>query len=154
MRLISVGKRLPDWVYTVFAEYNKRLPNAYKLDLTEVSAAARSRSVPVATTIQKEAEAVHRQLPAQAFIVLLDEKGCRFTSTGLATSLEKWQKTGKNICFIIGGADGVDETLRQVADVTWSLSTLTFPHALVRVILAEQIYRAWSINNNHPYHRE
>jgi len=154
MRLISVGKRLPDWVYTVFAEYNKRLPNAYKLDLTEVSATARSRSVAVATTIQKEAEAIHRKLPAQAFIVLLDEKGYRFSSTGLATSLEKWQKTGKNICFIIGGADGVDETLRQVADVTWSLSTLTFPHALVRVILAEQIYRAWSINNNHPYHRE
>lgn len=154
MRLIAVGKRLPEWVYTTFNEYRKRLPDAYKLELTEVTPAARSRSATAATAVRKESEAIRNLLPSQAFIVLLDEKGQQFTSNELAENMEKWLENGRNLCFIIGGADGVDEVLRQKADITWSLSALTFPHALARIMLAEQIYRSWTIHSRHPYHRE
>lgn len=154
MRLISVGKKLPEWVYSSFREYNKRLPNEYRLELLELPHATKNKSASAESVLQKEADAIQKQLPSRAFTILLDERGSQYTSKELASSLEKWQESGKNICFIIGGADGVAANLHHSADITWSLSPLTFPHALVRVILAEQIYRAWSINSNHPYHRD
>lgn len=154
MQLIAVGKRMPGWVNPVFNEYNRRLPPDYRLDLIEVSSANRTRSHDEGAALQKEAGAIQKSLPVRAFIILLDERGKHYSSVGLAADLEKWRNTGRNICFIIGGANGVDKSLQKQADVIWSLSSLTFPHAMVRVILCEQIYRAWSINRNHPYHRE
>lgn len=153
MPLITVGKKLPDWVNATFFDYNKRLPHDYRLDLIELPAVTRTKSTSVAKAVQKETDAIRKKLPPGAFIILLDEGGRQYSSTELAACLAGWQETGKTPCFIIGGADGVDAGLQQSADICWCLSSLTFPHALVRVILIEQIYRAWSINANHPYHR-
>lgn len=154
MLLIAVGKRLPDWVSNIFDEYNRRLPADYRLELLEVTPAGRNKTTNALQAMHREAQAIEKLLPAQSLRILLDEHGQQFSSIELAAAIGKWRQSGKTPCFIIGGADGIDDALRATADVTWSLSALTFPHALARVIVAEQVYRAWSINNQHPYHRE
>ncbi|HSR63605.1 MAG TPA: 23S rRNA (pseudouridine(1915)-N(3))-methyltransferase RlmH [Gammaproteobacteria bacterium] len=152
--LITVGKKMPDWVNTAFSEYNKRLPAELNLHVVEVIPAKRNKSTTVAAVMKEEMQRIQAALPRGAIKVVLDENGRQLSSTGLSKKIDNWQQEGRDIALIIGSADGLDDDLLESADFSWSLSSLTLPHALVRVIVAEQIYRAWSILSNHPYHRE
>lgn len=135
---------MPKWVAEGFAAYQKRLIKPWQLDLIEF---------PGRGTKAQEAAFISAKIQPQDFCVVLDVLGVSLTTPVLAKKMEAWQGLGKEIIFIIGGADGLDEILLKRADFTWSLSQLTFPHQLVKVMLAEQIYRAVSILQNHPYHR-
>lgn len=152
--LVAVGKRMPDWVNEGFKEYNKRLPKDLRLCLIEVTPVNRSKTGSERSIIKEEDKRIRSVIPSGSLVIVLDAKGKHFTSMNLARKLQKWQESGRDITFVVGGADGLHDKLKEEADFIWSLSGLTLPHALVRVVLAEQIYRAWSITQNHPYHRE
>lgn len=152
--LVAVGKRMPGWVDEGFKEYNKRLPKDLRLHLIEVTPVNRSKPGSERNIIKEEDKRIRAAIPNRSLVIVLDDNGKHFTSLKLARNLEDWRKSGRDITFVVGGADGLHDTLIEEADFIWSLSRLTLPHALVRVVLAEQIYRAWSITQNHPYHRE
>ena len=152
--IVAVGKRMPDWIQTGFAEYKKRLSQDVTLELIEVAPAHRSRSTITQRLRQQEAQSILDALPAHTHVIALDETGKRQKTMQLAARMQDWIDQGINISLIIGGADGLDESVLAAAHERWSLSDYTLPHALVRVVLAEQIYRAWTILKNHPYHRE
>ncbi len=145
---------MPGWVRESFDEFNKRLPKEYHLNLIEVNPTVRSKSSLTTKVIAEEEKKIKEAIPKGALTIVLDEKGKQFTSQQLANNLESLSQQGREMCLVIGGADGLTTSFKKSADLLWSLSQLTLPHALVRVIVAEQIYRAWSILNNHPYHRE
>lgn len=145
---------MPDWIQTGFAEYKKRLSQDVTLELIEVAPAHRSRSTITQRLRQQEAQSILDALPAHTHVIALDETGKRQKTMQLAARMQDWIDQGVNISLIIGGADGLDESVLAAAHERWSLSDYTLPHALVRVVLAEQIYRAWTILKNHPYHRE
>ena len=145
---------MPAWIDAGFAEYAKRMPKEAALTLTEIKAESRSGGTSTARLIENEAKRIRAALPERSFKVVLDERGVTCTTRGLAQRLERWRMDGRDLAFVIGGADGVHADLRKDADWLWSLSLLTLPHGLVRVIVAEQLYRAWSLTQNHPYHRE
>jgi 23S rRNA (pseudouridine1915-N3)-methyltransferase len=152
--IVAVGKRMPDWIQTGFAEYKKRLSQDVTLELIEVAPAHRSRSTITQRLRQQEAQAILDALPAHTHVIALDETGKRQTTMQLAARMQDWIDQGINTSLIIGGADGLDESVLTAAHERWSLSDYTLPHALVRVVLAEQLYRGWTILKNHPYHRE
>jgi 23S rRNA (pseudouridine1915-N3)-methyltransferase len=152
--LVAVGKRMPAWITAGFNEYNKRLPRDLHLNLVEITPVVRSKSMATKKIMSEEARRICAAIPGNALIIALDEHGTQYNSTTLSRKLEGWSRQGRDLAFIIGGADGLDAGLRQSADMTWSLSSMTLPHALTRVIVAEQIYRAWTILQKHPYHRE
>jgi 23S rRNA (pseudouridine1915-N3)-methyltransferase len=152
--LVAVGKRMPGWVNEGFKEYNKRLPKDLRLHLIEVTPVNRSKTGSERNFIKEEDKRIRAAIPNGSLVIVLDDNGKHFTSLKLARNLEDWRKSGKDITFVIGGADGLHDTFIKEADLIWSLSGLTLPHTLVRIVLAEQIYRAWSITQNHPYHRE
>ena len=145
---------MPAWINAGFEEYAKRLSGDCRLTLTEIPAVKRSNANNSRIIRTKEAERIRQRLPGGNHIIALDEKGRQCTTQELSAALESWLAGGRDIGFIIGGADGLDETLIDEAGDRISLSKLTLPHGLVRVMLAEQIYRAWSMLKNHPYHRE
>lgn len=152
LKIIAVGTRVPDWVATGFDEYLRRMPRDNRVELIAVPAADRRKARPV--TDWQEEEAARLQSAATGCqIVALDERGRSFSTDALARRLEGWRMDGRDVAFLIGGADGLAPHVRQQADLIWSLSPLTLPHALVRVVLAEQLYRAWTIMIGHPYHR-
>ena len=124
------------------------------LHLSEIATPRKSNSQDSKTVMREEGEKLLTAIPDSAWVVALDEHGKQWDSKGLADQLEKWANHSSQVAMLIGGADGLDKACLDRADQTWSLSPLTLPHALVRVVVAEQIYRAWSLNNNHPYHRE
>lgn len=152
--VLAVGNRMPEWVTAAFGEYAKRMPREMPLQLKELKPAARSASADTARWLQAEAERIRAVLPRDALCVMLDEHGRSFPTRKLADHLGRWRNEGRDVAFVIGGADGLDAGLKSGADLLWSLSPLTLPHGLVRVLLAEQLYRAASILANHPYHRE
>lgn len=152
--MLAVGRRMPAWVDAGVADYLKRFPPECKLQLQEIEPAHRSKNVPADRYRAEEAERLLTAVPKGASVVALDERGKSPGSTELARWLESWMQEGRDIALLIGGPDGLDERCLQAASLHWSLSPLTLPHALVRVILAEQLYRAWSILRKHPYHRE
>ena len=152
--IVAVGKRMPDWIQTGFAEYKKRLSQDVTLELIEVAPAHRSRSTITQRLRQQEAQSILDALPPHTHVIALDETGKRQKTMQLAARMQDWIDQGINTSVIIGGADGLDESVLAAAHERWSLSDYTLPHALVRVVLAEQIYRAWTILKNHPYHRE
>ncbi len=152
LTILALGTRMPDWVERGVAEYSKRLPPEIKLDWRELPLAARGKSGN-SQAVVREAETIRKALPSQDRLVILDVQGRSFGTEKLADKLADWQMTGMNYSIVIGGPDGVEQSLLQEADLLWSLSPLTLPHPLVRVVLAEQLYRAWSINAGHPYHR-
>lgn len=147
---------MPAWIDAGFNEYAKRMPREMPLMLTELKPEPR-RDEPGGRAAQrmldKEAERVEAALPKDALTVVLDDSGKSVTTRQLAQRLSTWRAEGRDVAFVIGGADGTAARLKARADWLWSLSPLTLPHALVRVLLAEQLYRALSILNNHPYHR-
>ena len=146
---------MPAWVDAGFEEYAKRMPREAPLKLLEVKAEPRTEDGGnVERLTEAEARRITAAIPKGALKVVLDERGRSFGTRDLASRIEGWQMDGRDIAFVIGGADGLADAVKRDADVMWSLSPLTLPHGLVRVVLAEQLYRAWTILRNHPYHRE
>ena len=145
---------MPAWVKESFSDYNKRLPKEFQLNLIELTPATRSKATSTEKIVADEANRIRDAIPEGSMVIALDENGKQFDSLSLSKKLESWAQQGRNITFVIGGADGLADDLKKSAGMLWSLSSLTLPHALVRVILVEQIYRAWTIMQNHPYHRE
>ena len=153
LHLLAIGQRMPDWVAAGFAEYAARMPRGLSLVLRALPNPARSRAMDPATLRRVEGQALLAAVPAQALVVALDERGRVVDTRGVADRLAGWQQSGRDVALIVGGASGLDGAVRERADWIWSLSPLTFPHMLVRVLVAEQIYRAWSLLGHHPYHR-
>ena len=145
---------MPDWVDTGFTEYSKRFPNNIKLKLKELNAPQRNKSSSVSKCMEQERDAILAAHTENNLLIALDEHGKQITSTVLSQHLSRWQEHSRNIDFVIGGADGLHKDIKNKADDLIALSSLTLPHAMVRVLLAEQLYRAWTITQNHPYHRE
>ena len=155
MRLlvVAVGQRVPDWAQTAWDDYAKRFPPECRLELKAVKTEPRG-SKTVATLLAAERERIEAAIPKGARIVALDERGTALTTLALAQKLKAWPLENDVVALVIGGPDGLDPAFRQAAHERIRLSDLTLPHAMVRVLLAEQLYRAWSINAGHPYHRE
>lgn len=151
--LLAVGTRQPRWINDGFNEYAKRLPAHCSLELVEIPAARRNKSTHVDQSRQDECTRILKAVPDSAGIIALDEHGKTRTTRDMADHLGNWLQDGRDMAFTIGGADGLDKTCLDRAEWHWSLSPLTLPHGLVRVIVAEQLYRAWSLLEGHPYHR-
>jgi 23S rRNA (pseudouridine1915-N3)-methyltransferase len=144
---------MPGWVKTGYDDYAKRLPRECELLLKEIPPGQRGKNCDVARIIRDEGERMNVAIPLGSHIVALDLSAKTMTTLELAVSLNRWQEMGKAIVLLVGGPDGIADSIRAKASESWSLSPLTFPHPLVRIIVAEQLYRAWSILHNHPYHR-
>ena len=153
IQLIAVGTRLPQWQQQGFQEYARRLPRECSMQLTEIPAAARAKSKPTKQAIQKESERMLAAVDKSDYVIALDQPGAQYSSEDLSGLLATWLAQGRHLSLLIGGADGLSEACRSRAELRWSLSELTLPHGMVRVMVAEQIYRAWSILQGHPYHR-
>ncbi len=153
IRLIAVGTRMPEWVETAFRDYAGRLPHECRLELTEIAPALRSKNTDIARAKQQEGEKILKALPRDALVIALDERGESLTSPQWSEALQRWMQSGRDTCLLIGGPDGHAPEVLARADRQWSLSKLVLPHALVRVFVAEQLFRAWSLLANHPYHR-
>ena len=153
LKVVAVGTRLPDWQQQGFREYARRLPRELRIELVEIAAAARAKSTPAARAVDKESERMLSALGANDYVVALERGGIQYDTESLAGLLETWLGQGRDVALLIGGAGGLSEACRQRSDLHWSLSELTFPHGMVRMMVAEQLYRAWSILRNHPYHR-
>ena len=152
-KLIAVGERAPRWVAEGFGEYQKRLSHWLPLELTEVEPGLRGKGRDAARATQDEGARVLAALPRQATVVALDGRGRQWSSEQLAQRLEHWRGQGKDLAFLIGGPEGHAADVIARADEQWSLGPLTLPHMLVRLVLAEQLYRAAALLANHPYHR-
>lgn len=151
--IVAVGNRMPSWVQEAFADYAKRLPADTALELREVKPEARTTGKTPAQMMALEARRIEGALPSGCLRIALDERGRDLTTMALSGWMDEWRGDGRDVAFIIGGADGLDADLKSSCDRLMRLSSLTLPHAMVRVLLAEQLYRAWAILHNHPYHR-
>ncbi len=145
---------MPTWIESGFKEYAKRLPKNINFKLIEINPAIRGKNNSAENYKQKEEENINAVLADKSFIIALDEHGKTISSQKLANQLQTWNDENQHISLIIGGADGLSDAIKKKANQLWSLSGMTLPHGLVRVMIAEQIYRAWTITQNHPYHRE
>ncbi len=153
LTIVALGHKMPAWVQTGFEEYTKRMPPKARIEMLELKPDDRTgKSVDV--LLKSEAVRLEAAIPRQAERLVLDERGERMTTRDLAQMLTTWMREGISPCFIIGSADGLHVSVKQSASRQFSLSGCTLPHGLVRVMLAEQLYRAWSITQNHPYHRD
>ncbi len=153
IHLVAVGTRMPGWVADGYEEYAKRLPRECELILKEIAPAKRGKTADSARWREDEGARVLAALPRDAHVVALDLEGKDWSTPDLAQNLERWLANGRDVALLVGGPDGLAPACRERANQTWRLSRLTFPHPIVRVIVAEQIYRAWSLLHNHPYHR-
>jgi 23S rRNA (pseudouridine1915-N3)-methyltransferase len=151
--IAAVGHKMPAWIDTGFTEYAKRMPPDCRIVLREIKPVDRSGSRSAETVMAMERSRIEAVIPKGSQVVALDERGKDLTSAQLAKNLAQWQQGGTDVTFVIGGADGLDAQFKQQADMLLRISSLTLPHGMVRVLLAEQLYRAWSITQNHPYHR-
>jgi 23S rRNA (pseudouridine1915-N3)-methyltransferase len=152
--IIAVGTRMPSWVVEGYREYAKRMPPGTALELIEIKAEARTMGKTVAQMLAAEAQRIRAAVPKGGRVIALDERGKDPSTCGLAVQLEHWMQERGPVVFLIGGADGLDPALKKSATSQLRLSSLTLPHGLARVLLAEQLYRALSIIGGHPYHRE
>ncbi len=152
--IVSVGHKMPDWITQGFNEYAKRMPREAKIELLGIKPESRTSGKTTEQIMQAEAQRILHVLPAECLRIALDERGATPTTKQLAAQMENWMRGGQDVAFIIGGADGLHDTVKQAARHLMALSALTLPHAFVRVLLAEQLYRAYSLMHNHPYHRE
>ena len=151
--IVAVGQRVPDWAQTAWDDYAKRFPYELKVELRAVKTEPRA-SKSIETLYAAERARIEAVLPKGCRIVALDERGTSLTTVALAQKLTRWQLESDDVALDIGGPDGLDPAFKQAAHERIRLSDLTLPHAVVRVLLIEQLYRAWSINAHHPYHRE
>jgi 23S rRNA (pseudouridine1915-N3)-methyltransferase len=151
--IVAVGQRVPDWAQTAYDDYAKRFPPELRVELKAVKTEPRG-SKTLETLLTAERERIEAVIPRGSRIVALDERGTTLTTKALAQQLNEWQLESDDVVLVIGGPDGLDPAFRAAAHQRIRLSDLTLPHAMVRVLLIEQLYRAWSVNANHPYHRE
>ncbi|MFO6419429.1 23S rRNA (pseudouridine(1915)-N(3))-methyltransferase RlmH [Hylemonella sp. W303a] len=151
--IVAVGQRVPDWAQTAWDDYAKRFPAELKVELKAVKTEPRG-SRTVEQLMAAERKRIEEAVPKGARLVALDERGTALTTLALAGKLKDWQLQGDDVALVIGGPDGLEPAFRQMAHERIRLSDLTLPHAMVRVLLVEQLYRAWSVNAGHPYHRE
>jgi 23S rRNA (pseudouridine1915-N3)-methyltransferase len=154
MQLIAVGKRQPDWVNAGYHEYARRLKGACTLKLTEIPPGRRSRVISENKARDSEGERMLRAIPPAAHVVALTVNGRAWSTRELAERLKGWMTIGAPVCLLVGGPDGLSSRTLQRANERWSVSPLTLPHGLVRPVVAEALYRAWSLIQGHPYHRE
>ncbi len=153
LQIVAVGQRVPDWAQTAWDDYAKRFPPELRVELKAVKTEPRG-SRTVEQLMAAERKRIEEAIPKGTRIVALDERGTTLSTMALAAKLKDWQLGGDDVALVIGGPDGLEPAFRQAAHERIRLSDLTLPHAMVRVLLVEQLYRAWSINANHPYHRE
>lgn len=153
LRLVAVGTRMPDWVETACADYQRRLPPEYGFSLVELPVTPRGKNADIARLKAQEGEKLLKLVQGGQRLVVLDERGSAHSSPQLAARLQRWQQDGRDVVLAIGGPDGHAPEVLARAEERWSLSNLVLPHALVRVVVLEALYRAWSLNANHPYHR-
>jgi 23S rRNA (pseudouridine1915-N3)-methyltransferase len=156
LRIVALGHRMPQWINAGFEDYARRMPREMPLTLTELKPGPRSdkpSAGDITRILEQEAQRIEAALPKGALAIVLDETGKTATTQQLADRIVRWREAGRDVAFVIGGADGTAVRLKKSAEWLWSLSPLTLPHGLVRVVLAEQLYRAVSIIGNHPYHR-
>jgi 23S rRNA (pseudouridine1915-N3)-methyltransferase len=144
---------MPDWVKSGYDEYAKRLPRECRLQLVEIPAGKRGKGANLARAIREEGERMLAALPKEAHVIALDMRGKQWDTPQLAQRLKDWLQDGHDVALLTGGPDGLAESCLKRADHLWSLSKLTLPHPLVRIVVAEQLYRAWSLLKGHPYHR-
>lgn len=152
--LIAIGDKMPSWVVTAYQDYASRLPKECSLILKALPAKKRSKNSDLARIKRDEAQALLNAVPKNTRLCALDVQGAAWDTPALSTKLADWLQDGRDMAFLVGGPEGLTPEVLKQCELRWSLSALTFPHPLVRVILAEQIFRAWSLLNNHPYHRE
>ena len=145
---------MPDWITQGFNEYAKRMPREAKIELLEIKPESRTSGKTTEQIMQAEAQRILNVLPSGCLRIALDERGATPTTKQFAAQMQDWMRSGQDVAFIIGGADGLHDLVKQTAQHLMALSALTLPHAFVRVLLAEQLYRAYSLMHNHPYHRE
>ena len=153
LRIISVGHKMPGWVEDACAEYTKRMPRDASAEIIDIKPEKRAAGNSTDNIQLIEAKRIIEAV-GKDMLIALDERGAEVTTLQLADRFKAWQTSGRDIALVIGGADGLHDSIRQKADWLWSLSKLTMPHGMVRVLLAEQLYRAYSVTQNHPYHRE
>lgn len=153
IHLIAVGQRMPGWVEAGYQEFAKRLPTECRLLLHEIPAPKRGKNADIERLRRQEGEKMQAALPRTAHVVALEVAGKAWSTEQLSQRLHHWMGSGQDVALLVGGPDGIDPPLSQSANEYWSLSPLTLPHPLVRILIAEQIYRAWSILKGHPYHR-
>ena len=151
--LIAIENHPPTWTNEGFQDYAKRLPKRYQLKLVSLPAEKRGKNAHTSAITVKEGERILRAIPARNQIIALDMQGMDLTTQRVATRLQQWHDVDQSISLLIGGPEGLSPNCLEAAHQTWSLSNLPFPHPLVKVIIAEQLYRAWSLIHNHPYHR-
>ena len=153
IQLVCVGNRMPAWVTLAYEEYAKRMPRECELKLREIALGPRGKNADIARAIAEEGQKMQAAIGPSDRVVALDLSGKEWSTPQLAESLSRWLADGRNVSLLVGGPDGLAPPCLAQADERWRLSALTFPHPLVRIILAEQLYRAWSLLHNHPYHR-
>ncbi|RVU31389.1 MULTISPECIES: 23S rRNA (pseudouridine(1915)-N(3))-methyltransferase RlmH [Neptunomonas] len=153
IRLLAVGGKMPKWVEQGYQEYSKRLPRDLTLELVELPLGHRGKSSDKAKAIRQEGDAMLAAIGKNERVVALEVLGKPWSTEDLAEHLSGWQMDGQNVALLVGGPDGLDPRCSALATQKWSLSPLTLPHPLVRVLLAEQVYRAWTVNQGHPYHK-
>lgn len=153
IQLIAVGVKMPSWVNEGFREYQRRFPKEMPLELIEIPAGKRGKNADIKRILDKEGELMLAEC-GKSMIVTLDIPGKPWDTPQLAEQLESWKQDGRDVSLLIGGPEGLSSAVKAAAERSWSLSPLTLPHPLVRVVVAESLYRAWSLSANHPYHRE
>ena len=153
MRIISVGHKMPDWVEQACAEYMKRMPREASVEIIEIKPDKRAAGKNSSTVQEAEAKRI-LEACGKDYVIALDERGAEVNTLQLAERMTQWFSNGRDVSLLIGGADGLHPDLKKNADWLWSLSKLTLPHGMVRVVLTEQLYRGWTVINHHPYHRE
>ncbi|MAZ69438.1 23S rRNA (pseudouridine(1915)-N(3))-methyltransferase RlmH [Porticoccus sp.] len=153
LRILAIGTKMPDWVESGCNEYLKRLPPELRIEVLELPLGKRGKGADIQRAILREGEAMLKAIGERDQVIALEVQGKSWSTGDLAVNLQHWQGSGDNVSLLVGGPDGLAPTCLARADSRWSLSPLTLPHPLVRVLLAEQLYRAWSINAGHPYHR-
>jgi len=152
--ILAVGHKMPSWISEGFNEYSKRMPREAKIELLEIKPEPRTMDKSVAQIMEAEAQRIQAALPKEVLRIVLDERGKHWTTRQLTEHMKDWLSGGRDVAFIIGGADGLHESIRSSAHQLLALSAMVLPHGMVRVLLAEQLYRAHSLLHNHPYHRE
>ena len=153
IHLLAIGSKMPDWVSKGYTEYASRLTGNVQLLLHEIPAEKRTKNSDIKTLCKKESAKLLAAIPKGCRVVALDVLGQSWSTEKLASQMENWMMSGQDVALLVGGPEGMTRECVDRADQVWSLSSLTFPHPLVRVLLSEQLYRAWSITENHPYHR-
>lgn len=153
IRLLAVGTRMPDWVERGVEEYRKRLPRDFALEIVEIAPGARGKNADVSRAVAQEGQRMRERLRGSERLVALEVEGQAWSTERLAREADQWRHDGRDVVLLVGGPDGLERGLSASAEQRWSLSPLTLPHPLVRLVLAEQLYRAWTLLVGHPYHR-